>query len=124
MHSAVLRSLIVSVLRSLLALSVGAVLLKWQLADSALIDQGLSILAFLIVDKSWEWYTLNQQQIFARLMAIIGLQSNETTPVEVVVAEARSQMRDGTAVQTLATAAAGSAAAETREQITRFRQQG
>lgn len=97
MGSSVLRSLAVAVLRSSLAL-LGAYLVRWQLVDHGMMQEAAGVLAFMAVDKTWEFYQLHKVELYQRWLLALGLQEERTTNPDIakgVEADARYFTKEG-----------------------------
>lgn len=94
MGSSVLRSLAVAVIRSSLAL-LGAYLVRWQLVDHGLMQEAAGVLAFMVVDKTWELYQLHRAELYQRWLVLLGLQNKPSTQPSEIRALAEARTREG-----------------------------
>jgi hypothetical protein len=97
MGSSVVRSLAVAVLRSLLAL-LGAYLVRWQLVDTGLMQEAAGVLAFMAIDKTWEFYQLHRRELYQRWLLVLGIEADPSTDPAVsreIVSLAKVMTKEG-----------------------------
>jgi predicted membrane protein len=90
MGTRTLRAFSVSIVRALLAIAF-AWFVRKGLVDHSLAQEAAGVLAFLVVDRIWEFYLLHRADLFQRWLLLIGLQSPSSTPPGTIADLARTR---------------------------------
>ncbi len=83
-----------SIVRSML-LVAGGWFVSRGLVEDGLMREAVGGLAVITVTQSWAFWRLHRRLIYQKWLVLIGLESEPTTPPEVVKAEAAARVRDG-----------------------------
>ncbi|WP_291982016.1 hypothetical protein [Luteitalea sp.] len=101
MGNSTLRAIAVSIVRAAVAM-LGAYLVRGGFVDDSLMQEGASVLAFLVVDRAWEFWLLHRAVIYQRWLLWLGLRSNlapddagRAIQIAHVEHEARERVKDG-----------------------------
>jgi hypothetical protein len=94
MGNSTLRAIAVSIVRAAVAM-LGAYLVRWNFVDDSLMQEGASVLAFLVVDRAWEFWLLHRTTLYQRWLVVLGLRNSPDTPTYRVQDMARENTKDG-----------------------------
>lgn len=94
MGNSTLRAIAVSIVRAAVAM-LGAYLVRWNFVDNSLMQEGASVLAFLVVDRAWEFWLLHRAVIYQRWLLALGLSSPSNEDPEYLRAVARENVKSG-----------------------------
>lgn len=89
-----LRLAALSIVRVAVA-SVGAYLVRWGFLDHDLMQDAASVVAFLVVDRAWEFYLLHKEDLYQRWLLLLGLDAQPYSSKALIVEEARHRVNVG-----------------------------
>lgn len=97
--NAVYRVILHSIVRSLLSMA-GAWLVAHGLLDPGLVQDGATVVAYLIIDKVWELYVAHRAEIYRALyerwLLVLGIKADPgSAQPDVIRADARELARSG-----------------------------
>lgn len=101
MGNATLRLVAISVVRAAVAM-LGAYLVRWGFVEHSLMQEAASVIAFLVVDRTWEFWLLHRTVLLQRWLVLLGLRermapddARQQLQVRYVEQEARERVKDG-----------------------------
>ena len=81
-----------SILRKLLTIA-GAALVARGWSDDALVGEVIAGLSLLLASTLWSFWDLHRAQLYARLLILLGLEADPSTPPARIAAEAARALR-------------------------------
>ena len=94
MGGSLYRACAASILRAVIAAG-GAYLVRWGFVDHTLMQDVASALAFLIVDRAWEFYTLHRVALYQKWLLWLGLHNTPKTSQSLIRWVAKANTKAG-----------------------------